>query len=114
MDAAKGADIVVGDYFHVFGMGDKFIKRMGNDLKDTIIIVDEAHNLAARLRSYMSSRLSTRTCELAAREAADARENEARKYLLEIGKIVQATGKKYLFNENEVFVKKDEIIERIR
>ncbi len=113
MDAAKGADIVVGDYFHVFGMADKLMKRTGKQLSETVIIVDEAHNLSARLRASLSSRLSTRTCELAAREAQQAGESDVRAIIVDIGKAVQNLGKKYLFNENEVFVIKDELIEKI-
>ncbi|MBI4154378.1 DEAD/DEAH box helicase family protein, partial [Candidatus Woesearchaeota archaeon] len=57
MDAASSADVIIGDYFHLFGRGGRFLKRMGKELKDVIIIADEAHNLSARLRDYMSSKL---------------------------------------------------------
>ena len=109
MDAAKGADMVVGDYFHVFG-SDGLMKRTGKQLSDTIIIVDEAHNLSARLRSSLSSRLSTRTCELAAREASEADEAAARDYIIDIGKAIQRIGKNLI---EEIFVTRDELMEMV-
>ncbi len=113
METAKKADVIIGDYFHLFGMGDKFLKRMGKGMEDIIIIVDEAHNIAARLRSHMSFRLSTRTCELAAKEAASFAENEARDYAKDIGKTLQGIGKKHLFNAQESLVSREELTDKI-
>lgn len=113
METAKKADVIIGDYFHLFGMGDKFLKRMGKSMEDIIIIVDEAHNIAARLRSHMSFRLSTRTCELAAKEAASFAENDARDYAKDIGKILQGIGKKHLFNAQESLVSREELTDKI-
>lgn len=112
MDVAKQADVVVGDYFHLFGMGDVFLKRMGKHLGNVIIIVDEAHNMASRLRSHMSSRLSTHACELAAKESADYDE-DVRDYCRELGKAVQETGRKYLFNTKESLVSRQEFLDRV-
>ncbi len=113
METAKKADVVIGDYFHLFGMGDKFLKRIGKGMEDVIIIVDEAHNIAARLRSHMSFRLSTRTCELAAKEAASFAENDAKDYAKDIGKVLQGIGKKHLFNVQESLVSKEELTDKI-
>jgi DNA excision repair protein ERCC-2 len=110
MEAAKVSDIVVGDYFHLFGMGDKFLKRAEKELKNTIIIVDEAHNLSARLRSYMSSRISTRTCDLAIKEADES--EEIQEYVKQIKKVIRNLGRKYI-KSTETFVRKDEFIEKI-
>lgn len=109
LDAAKSADVIVGDYFHLFGGGDKFLDRMCKALENTIIVVDEAHNLAARLRSHMSSRLTTRTCELAAREAKDFVEPEAEEWIKGIGRAVRQISERHLFGKDEAFVGKDEL-----
>lgn len=109
VEAAKGASVIVGDYFHLFGMGDKFLKRTGKNVDDIIIIVDEAHNLSTRLRSYMSSRISTRTCELAAKEAANFSEHDAKDEINEIKSVLREMDK-----GQEAFVSREEFMDRIK
>lgn len=112
MDAALHADVVIGDYFHMFGMHEKFLKRMAKNLSDAIIIVDEAHNLSSRIRNHLSCRISTRTCELAGREAQSMTEYEARSVIHELEGIVQAMGKR-LFNKKESFVEREEFMDKV-
>ena len=112
MDAAKNADVIVGDYFHLFGMHEKFMKRMGKNLSDTIIIVDEAHNLSSRIRNHLSSKISTRSCDLAAKEAQKFAEFEARSIIHEIDHALTALGKK-LFGKKEVFIEREDFLEKI-
>lgn len=60
MAAAKGAQVVVCDYFHLFNTGVRksFLARTNKSLEDAILIIDEGHNLPNRLRDLNSSRLS--------------------------------------------------------
>lgn len=111
MDAARHADVVVGDYFHLFGSSAQ-LKRMAKNLSDTIIIVDEAHNLSGRIRNHLSSKISTRTCDLAAREAQNFTEFEARSIIHEIDGVISAMGRK-LFNKKEAFAEREDFLERI-
>jgi len=113
-EASKSADVIVGDYFHLFGSADTFLKRTGRKLEDIIIIVDEGHNLAPRLRSHMSSKLSTRICELATREATRMVEQESKSIAKNIGKALEQMGKKHLFNEQEAFASRDGFMELIK
>ncbi|MDY6789522.1 MAG: ATP-dependent DNA helicase [Candidatus Nanohaloarchaea archaeon] len=54
------ADIVVGDYFHVFhpGVRDSVFAKAGISLSDCIVIVDEAHNLPDRTRKLNSASIT--------------------------------------------------------
>lgn len=54
------ADIIIGDYFHLFhpGIRDIVMEKSGADLEDSVIIVDEAHNLPSRTRSLFSYTVS--------------------------------------------------------
>ena len=113
MDAGRHASVIIGDYFHVFGMGESFLKRLGKNLSDAIIIVDEAHNLAPRLRDYLSSSLSTWTCNAAGKEARNFTEFEARDIISQISKKLEALGRKKLFTATEQFVTRDEIFDII-
>ena len=112
MDAALHADVIVGDYFHMFGMHEKFLKRGAKNLSDAIIIVDEAHNLSSRIRNHLSSRVSTRTCELAMKEAQSMTEYEARSAVSEINGIISSLGKR-LFNKKESFIEREEFVDKI-
>ena len=52
-EAAARADVVVGDYNHLFneGVRDSTLAALGLTLEQLIIVVDEAHNLPERIRS---------------------------------------------------------------
>jgi len=61
LELGKKAKVVVCDYFHLFSdrVRKSFMARMNKDLEDSVLIVDEAHNLPDRVRSLMSFKLST-------------------------------------------------------
>lgn len=58
---AYQADVVVADYNYLFsqGMQAAFLGKIGRDIQDCIVIVDEAHNLPDRIRMNGSFNLST-------------------------------------------------------
>jgi len=55
-ETAAKADIIVGDYNHLFhdDVREASLKAMGIDLENLIVIVDEAHNLPERIRMGMT------------------------------------------------------------
>ena len=59
-EAAARADVVVGDYNHLFneGVRDSTLAALGLTLEQLIIVVDEAHNLPERIRSGLERRLT--------------------------------------------------------
>ncbi len=69
--ASKDASVIVADYSHIFSpnVRDSFLKRAGKSLQDSIIIIDEAHNLPSRLRDILSETITTPSVERAVREA---------------------------------------------
>ena len=56
----RDADIVIADYFHVFhpGVREIIFEKADTKLEDSILIVDEAHNLPSRTRSLFTYSLS--------------------------------------------------------
>jgi DNA excision repair protein ERCC-2 len=58
--AAGQADILVCDYNHVFveGVREASLPAMGIELENSILIVDEAHNLPDRIRSGLERRVT--------------------------------------------------------
>lgn len=58
---AKKADVIIGDYNHLFHpyVRQTILKKIGKELEDIIIIVDEGHNLPSRVTEMVSSNLSS-------------------------------------------------------
>jgi len=54
--AARSADLVIGDYNHAFSFPG-LLDRLGRPAKDVVLVIDEAHNLPARLMENGSAAL---------------------------------------------------------
>ncbi len=69
---AAQSRIIVGDYSHFFipMVADTFFKRTRKSVGNTIVVVDEAHNLISRLRDQLSVRLSEKMINKAKDEAS--------------------------------------------
>lgn len=68
---AKKATVVVTDYYYIFNSSirESFFLKTGKNLENSIIIIDEAHNLPNRLRELMSFRLTNFMIRRAIKEA---------------------------------------------
>ncbi len=57
----KEADLIIGDYFHVFhpAVRDILLEKAETKLENSIMVVDEAHNMPSRTRSLFSATIST-------------------------------------------------------
>jgi DNA excision repair protein ERCC-2 len=68
---AKSSRIIISDYQYIFNpsIRDNFFKKINKELKDAIIIVDEAHNLPSRVKDLSSEYLSNITIKRAITEA---------------------------------------------
>ena len=60
MNMTREADIIIGDYFHVFSpkVREIVFEKADCGLEDSIIVVDEAHNLPSRTRSLFTASVS--------------------------------------------------------
>lgn len=69
----KESKVIVTDYFYLFNpsIRDSFLAKLNKDLKDCIIIVDEAHNLPGRVKDLASDRLTNIGLRRALSEAAN-------------------------------------------
>ncbi len=68
--AAKST-VIIADYYHLFdeGIRTALLNKTGKRLDNSIIIVDEAHNLPKRARELMTSRLTSIMADRALKEA---------------------------------------------
>ncbi len=78
LEMAKKSNFIVADYYQIFlpDIRTQLFKKIKLDLKDTIIIVDEAHNLPSRLSSHLSKSISTRTMLSVEREIRETKSLE--------------------------------------
>ncbi len=59
LESARGADIVVCDYNYIFSdASERILPKIGRDLKDLLLVVDEAHNLPDRVRAHLCGDLA--------------------------------------------------------
>jgi len=113
--AAK-ASVIIADYFYIFDpfIQSRFFKRIGKELKDCIIIADEAHNLPSRMRDLMSERLSIGRLDRAIKEANRLKYNETSSILEQIRRKVLDVGNELDFGEQERLIKRDHFIEKVK
>jgi DNA excision repair protein ERCC-2 len=78
-ELAKEAKVIIADYYYIFSewIREPFMKKIGKELKDIIVIVDEAHNLPGRIRELMTIRLSSNMLERAIKEAKKLKYDES-------------------------------------
>ena len=86
--AAGHADIIVCDYNHVFveNVRESSLPAMGIELENSILIVDEAHNLPDRIRSGLERRITDQVFRRALDNIAEYKGNlQRRDESLDIG-----------------------------
>lgn len=88
---AKGAKLIITDYIYLFdpGIREHFLARIGRKLEDCIIIVDEAHNLPARVKEIGSGQLNTLILNRAISEAEKHQQDELGKKLKKLGEVLK-------------------------
>ncbi|MEM5828670.1 MAG: ATP-dependent DNA helicase, partial [Candidatus Aenigmatarchaeota archaeon] len=112
LEVAKKANLIVCDYYHIFSwIREKLFARTKKSIEDSIIIVDEAHNLPDRIRNIMSAKLTTRTIANAKKEAKIFGFLEIEEKISEIEKIIINLAKRR--EEDEFFIEKEDLKKEI-
>ena len=107
---ARKADIIIGDYYHLFSPSVRaaFLNRIGKNMEDLIVIVDEAHNLPARLQDLLSARLTNIMLFRAIKEANTHEMNEVYDILQQINVALES-----FKSESEIMISKEVFIRKI-
>ena len=68
---AVGAKVIIADYYYIFSHNimEGFLMKINKELKDIILVIDEAHNLPRRIRESLSQETSSTIIEYAKKEA---------------------------------------------
>ncbi len=91
---ARKAKVIIADYNYVFNpsIQKTFFNKAGIRLEDSIVIVDEAHNLPVRIRDSMTQKLSTFILARAIAEAKKYQYNETAELLEKLHAVVVELG----------------------
>jgi len=92
---AKNAKVIITDYQYMFNtdIRNGFFKKINKELKDCIIIIDEAHNLPGRVKDLSSEYLSTIMLKRAITEAKKFKYDEIANALEELHAILEGYAK---------------------
>ena len=69
--AAANSKVIIADYYYMFneGIRNSFLLKINKELEKIIIIIDEAHNLPARIRELLTQKTSSQIIDYAKKEA---------------------------------------------
>jgi len=111
IECAKDANIIICDYFHIFSKSvrEAFLTRIGKEISDSILIIDESHNLPERIRGLLSHSCSEFLIERAGKEAENTGKFYLQNAVLNLKKILVLFGNE-LNNSNEIFIEKDKFV----
>ncbi len=112
MKMAQKANVIVGDYYHIFSPKIQafFLNKIKKDLSDAIIIVDEAHNLAGRIRNLLTRKINSYTLAKAVEELEELEEDKFASIIVAIIDELKILARNRLSNESEIHIKKEEFI----
>ncbi|MFH0978123.1 MAG: ATP-dependent DNA helicase [Candidatus Woesearchaeota archaeon] len=112
---ASQSRVIVADQYHLFhpSIRPAFLGKIKKNLADSIIIVDEAHNLPQRLRDTLTARLTTNSLKLSVKEAKKFGFTAALEKLVNIQDALNALSKGMRVSE-EKLLKMQDLVLKIR
>lgn len=111
LEQIHDADIVICDYSHVFDemIRNNIFEQAKINLSDVILVVDEAHNLADRIRDMYSMNLDINEIELANKEARSVGDSEIEFILKDIGKEIISLGNSLFLSNSSIKLQKKQL-----
>ena len=113
---ARDAKVIIADYYYIFHptISDYFFKKTNKKLEDSIIIVDEAHNLPSRMRNLLTQKLSNFILDNAIREAKKYKYDELIAKLKHIKYILEGLADRIKGYGKEILISKKEFIDKVK
>jgi DNA excision repair protein ERCC-2 len=112
---ARDAKVIIADYYYIFHpkISDAFFKKTGKKLEESIVIVDEGHNLPNRIRNLYTQKTSTSILSRAITEAKKFKFHELVPQLKEISEIIKSLSLRLNDSQNEILITKEEFMDKI-
>lgn len=95
LHAASRAKLIITDYHYLFHapIREKFLARINKKPEQLIVIVDEGHNLAGRVRESLTHRITSQTLKRAMTEAKQFGQEEVVQQLVEMDATLEKLGR---------------------
>ncbi|MEM4282432.1 MAG: ATP-dependent DNA helicase [Candidatus Woesearchaeota archaeon] len=108
MELASKSLVIVADYYYIFNkpIREAFTSKTGKKLEDILLVIDEGHNLAERVRTLSRNVLSSTILKRAANEAEESF-NDALPYINKISEAIKQLAKG---DEPESIVPKEQFV----
>ncbi|MEM0360800.1 MAG: ATP-dependent DNA helicase, partial [Candidatus Diapherotrites archaeon] len=112
---ARDSSIIIADYYHLFNpsIQSVILQKAKKKLENSIVVVDEAHNLPERVRALLSSTVSVFSIEKAMEELERLGREEHIESLKEIRKAVKGIAREKLSQKNEAIVSEEALSKKI-
>ncbi|MBU1704110.1 MAG: ATP-dependent DNA helicase, partial [Nanoarchaeota archaeon] len=109
MTIAAKAKVIICDYFFVFdkGIRETFMSKTNNKIEESILIIDEGHNLPSRIRDLATSKLSSFVLKRAIKEAKKFGYNDTIEELSLIQDILNSYGEGMSIGAEKILTKED-------
>ncbi len=114
---ARNSKVVIADYYHVLNpsIRESLFKRTNKDIKNSILIFDEAHNIVRRARSMLSSSMSTFILDRALKEAKFHKLPDTTEIITGINGIFdRLINNKLSLTQNESLIKKEDFNDELK
>jgi len=110
---AKEASVVICDYYYIFSpsIRQAFFQRTNKELGDSIIIIDEGHNLPKRIIDLLTQKVSTVNLSRAVNESIKFGFHEIADQLKAIKEILEQLSPEY---KDEKLIKKEEFTGKVK
>lgn len=111
---AENSEVIIADYYYLFNKSirEAFLKKTNKKLENSIIIIDEGHNLPSRLRELLTTKISNFTLKRAIKEAKMQSNDELVAKIARIQDILNKLSKD-LRNYSQTKVTQEEFTEAI-
>ncbi|MBI3033651.1 ATP-dependent DNA helicase [Candidatus Woesearchaeota archaeon] len=108
--ASQDATVIISDYYYVFNQRIRagFLKKTGKKIEDSIIIIDEGHNLPERMREMLSDTITSFTIERAVKEAEKYAGDTEKQFMADLRKSFNALASSL---ETERIIRKEQLLE---
>ncbi len=112
---AKNAKVIIADYNYIFNSSvrDSLFARANKKLENSIVIVDEGHNLPARARELLTAKLSAFIIDRAIKEANKFEFFDILVKLKNLKEIFNELSFDLNFNKEEKLVRKYEFVDKV-
>ena len=112
---AKDAKVIIADYNYIFNpdIRDGLFSKANKQLENSIIIIDEGHNLPARARELLTAKLSTFIIDRAIKEANKFEFFNVLPILKNLKEVFDELSFDLNFNKEEKLIRKYEFVDKI-